>query len=122
VNLGHWDKAIIKSLTWVGFGLLVMALFSTIPTTVTDSYSLAVSFLMFFGVYLLVSIVGWLIVGFPTHWLICKFTNASYFYYIAVAILIALILYALISQDSILFSLTAFSQAVVFRFYVYRKT
>ena len=122
MDLGHWDRAIIKSLSWVALGIISVTLVSgSIPTTANDLSGLIVSFLLFIGVYLLISIVGWLFIGFPTHWLICKFTDASYKFYFAVSIFVGLILYSLNNQDSMLFAITAFSQAMIFRFYVYKK-
>ncbi|AEE23226.1 hypothetical protein Glaag_2281 [Glaciecola sp. 4H-3-7+YE-5] len=122
MDLGHWDRAIIKSLSWVALGIIFVTLFSgSIPATAKDLSGLIVSLLLFVGVYLLISIIGWLLIGFPTHWLICKFTDASYKFYFSVSIFVGLIIYSLNNQDSLLFALTAFSQAMIFRFYVYKK-
>lgn len=123
MNLGNWDSAIIKSLSWVALGIIVITLvMASLLTTASDIAGLFVSSLLFLGVYLLVSLVGWLCVGFPVHWVICKYANASFKIYMVVSILVSLTLYFVQSQDSVLFALTALSQAMIFRFYVYKKT
>lgn len=123
MNLGSWDSAIIKSLSWVALGIIVITLvMGSFPTTASDIAGLLLSSLLFLGVYLIVSLVGWLCVGFPVHWVISKYANASFKIYVAVSILVSLILYFVQNQDSVLFALTALSQAMIFRFYVYKKT
>ena len=123
MNLGSWDSAIIKSLSWVALGIIVITLvMGSLPTTASDITGLFVSSLLFLSVYLLVSLVGWLCVGFPVHWVICKYANASFKISMVVSIIVSLTLYFVQSQDSVLFALTSLSQAMIFRFYVYKKT
>lgn len=123
MNLGNWDSAIIKSLSWVALGIIVLTvLMDSIPKTASDIAGLFVSILLFFCVYLIISIVGWLCIGFPVHWIICKYANASFKLYVAVSFFVSLILYLGQNQDSVLFAFTAFFQAMIFRFYAYRKT
>lgn len=123
VNLGSWDSAIIKSLSWVALGIIVITLvMGSLPTTASDIAGLFLSSLLFLGIYLVVSLIGWICVGFPVHWVICQYANASFKVYVAVSILVSLILYFIQSQDSVLFALAALSQAMIFRFYVYKKT
>ena len=123
MNLGNWDTAIIKSLSLVAFGLIAFSFIpGQLPTTAADLSGLFLTFALFLGVYLLISIIGWLFVGFPTHWLICKYSNSSYGFYIVAALAVGSLLFLLNNQDSMLFSITVFFQVIVFRYYVYKKT
>jgi len=120
VNLGDWDTAIIKSISFVALGVAVCTMLSgSLPTTVNDFYGVIVSFLMFFGIYLVISIIGWLLIGFPIHWLISKYTkNGPYLFYILLPL--CFVLLDLLFNGSLLFSLVAFFQALTFRYWVYK--
>lgn len=120
MSLGRWDDAILKSLLFVGIGIAVSALFTGLaPSSVNDLLGLVVTFLLYVGVYLFISIVGWLVIGFPLHFLISKYTNRSYLYYAAIPM--AFVLPSLFYKGSLLFGLAALFQALIFRFYVYKK-
>jgi hypothetical protein len=120
INENEWDTALIKSIFYVGFAIAIGALFIWfIPVLLNDIYGLAVTFLLYMSVYLFISILGWLFIGFPIHWLIQKYTNGSYIFYIALpAIFIVISLYG---RAPILFSLAAFFQALLFRYYLHQK-
>jgi hypothetical protein len=123
VNLGNWDGAIIKSLSLVALGLMAVSFIpGQLPTTANDFSGLLVTFALFLGVYLLISVIGWLIIGFPTHWLICKYTNSSFVFYIVAALLVGCLLFLLTNHDSMLFGITVFLQVIIFRYFVYKKT
>jgi hypothetical protein len=81
LNLGSWDSAIIRSLFISSIFLPLVVIFNSGELQFSDILGLFVSFLLYIGVFLLVSILGWLLIGFPTHWVICKFTNKSYLFY-----------------------------------------
>lgn len=81
MNLGEWDSALFKSLFISSLLIPVIYLFGTNETEVSDIFGFFVSFLLYFGVFLLISLLGWLLIGLPTHWLICRFTSKAYFYY-----------------------------------------
>ena len=115
MHLGNWDTAIIKSLFSVALGVVFFTIFSnSLPTTANDFYGLVISILMFFGVYLLISIIGWLLIGLPIHWLITKYTKGSYILYILLPL--AFVILGLLLNGSLLFSLVAFFQALTFRY------
>jgi hypothetical protein len=121
VNLGNWDVAVIKSLFSVALGVLLFSLFSSsVPTTANEFYGLVVSILMFLGVYFVISIIGWVLIGFPTHWLITKYTKGSYIFYILLPLVFVML--DLLLSGSLLFSLVAFFQALTFRYWVHKKT
>lgn len=104
----------------MGIGIAVWALFFGLaPLSINDLLGLIVTLLLYVGVYLLVSIAGWLVIGFPLHFLICKYTNRSYLYYAALPI--AFVLPPLFYKGSLLHGLAALFQALIFRFYVYKK-
>ncbi|MDP2635133.1 MULTISPECIES: hypothetical protein [unclassified Pseudoalteromonas] len=120
MSLGRWDDAILKSLLYVGIGIAVWALFANLaPLSINGLFGLVVTLLLYAGVYLLISIAGWLIIGFPLHFLISKYTNRSYLYYAALPM--AFVLPPLYYKGSLLLGLAALFQALIFRFYVYKK-
>ena len=121
MRTGEWDSAVIKSIFYVGFGIAIWSLFTGLaPSSLSDIWGLAVTFLLYIGVYLLISIVGWLIVGFPVHWLAQKYTNGSYIYYVVLPLIVVLI--SLFNSGPILLGVAALFQAILFRYYLYNKT
>lgn len=119
MNLGEWDSAVIKSILFVGFLIAFLNLFMGLfPSSPDDIFGLIVFFFLYIGIYILISIIGWLFIGFPIHWLACKYTSGSYFYYLVLPVLFFIL--ALLGDGSILFSLAPLLQALLFRFYVYR--
>ncbi|WP_231620579.1 hypothetical protein [Pseudoalteromonas sp. NSLLW24] len=59
MNSSNWDNAVIKSIGYVGIGIPVWFLFNGLaPSSLGDISGLAVTFLLYIGVYLLISIVG----------------------------------------------------------------
>ena len=96
MTLGKWDSAIIKSIYLTAFLVLVYAAFEIgIPERLSDLAGFGIFTLLFVCVYLVFSIAGWLIVGFPAHWLICKYSSGSYFLYVGVVLLFTLAVYLL---------------------------
>ena len=119
--MGNWDSALIKSIIIVGFAsilyLLVMSLIDSY-----EPHEFALLLVLYGTGYLFVSFIGWLLIGLPTHYLISKFTNAAYHYYLTVIVLLSLMYWAFSNTGSALFfgSFTA-SQVLIFRYYVYKK-
>jgi hypothetical protein len=119
--MGNWDNAFIKSIIFVGLAsilyLLVMAFI--------DSYEPHefVLVLVLYGTgYLFVSFIGWMLIGLPAHYIISKFTNTAYIYYIAVIIVLTFIYWQFANTGSALFfGSFAVTQALIFRYYVYKK-
>jgi len=72
--------------------------------------------------YIIFSLIGWAFFGLPSYWLISKFTSGGYLYYLAAACMFALIAHVLQWQYPKAFSIAAFAQALLFRFYVEKET
>lgn len=72
---------------------------------------------------MLFSLVGWLLIGFPVHWLICKYSSGSYFLYIAAAILLIGLLYSVfgVGDGAVILVFFALVQAVLFKYYAYKQ-
>lgn len=118
---GEWDSAIIKSILYVGIGIAIWPLFTGMaPSSLNDVFGLVVTFLLYIGVYILISIVGWLLIGFPIHWLVKKYTKGSYLFYAALPLIF--VIACLFNNAPTILGVAAFFQAILFRYYVYKKT
>jgi inner membrane protein involved in colicin E2 resistance len=118
--LGRWESAIVKSILIVGaVSACVIAFNYGLSLTLSGLHEL-ISFLGLFAlVYLVVSAAGWLLIGLPVHWVICKYTKGSYFTYIAAALSIDSIIWLLLGfEAAIFFGIAILFQVVVFRYYV----
>ncbi|WP_214000471.1 hypothetical protein [Arsukibacterium sp.] len=72
MNLGEWDSAVFKSVSIPAILVLLYAVYETgLPLDLDSIAGLGTFAMLFIGVYLAISLVGWLIIGFPVHWLIC---------------------------------------------------
>ncbi|GAB2994829.1 MULTISPECIES: hypothetical protein [Alteromonadales] len=121
MSSSNWDSAVIKSIGYVGIGIAIWSLFNGLaPSSLNDIFGLAVTFLLYIGVYLIISIVGWLVVGFPVHWFVKKYTNGSYAFYIAIPLII--VVGGLFNNSPKILGLAALFQALLFRYYLYKKT
>lgn len=118
LNLGKWDSALFKSLFISSLLIPVIYLFGTNETQVSDLFGSLVSFLLYFGIFLLISLLGWLLIGFPTHWLICRFTSKAYFYYALIPSLFLGISY--LSNGPWFLGGIALAQALLFRYFVFK--
>ena len=73
MNLGRWDSAVFKSVSIPAILVLLYAVYETdLPLDVDGLSGFGMLIALFIGVYLLFSLGGWLFIGFPSHWLICK--------------------------------------------------
>ena len=122
MNLGNWDGAIIKAVLLASLivpSYVVIEL--GIPSTVDELAGLGMFFLLFYSVYLLFSIVGWICVGFPSHWLICRFGGGRLVWYlIAVAAFSVAIYFVFQVEAAIVYGVAALIQAVLFKHYAYK--
>jgi hypothetical protein len=119
LNLGSWDSAIIRSLFISSIFLPLVAILNSGKLQFSDILGLFVSFLLYIGVFLLISILGWLFIGFPTHWVICKFTNKSYlFYALFPSVFICLSFYF---NGQWMLGVIALIQALLFRRFVFNN-
>lgn len=113
MSLGNWDNAIIKSLFISSTFLPAVFILTSGDIEASDILGLFVTFLLYFGVYLLFSILGWLLIGFPIHWLVCNYTNKSYLYYALLPS--GFILASLYYQGPWVLGVIALIQALLFR-------
>lgn len=121
LNLGNWDSALFKSL--VTSSLLIPIAFLTdsyepSDFELSDFFGLLVSFLLYFGVFLLISLIGWLLIGFPIHYLVCKFKSTNYFYYAFIPSSFLCISY--FTKGPWLLAFIALIQALLFRCFVFK--
>ena len=118
MNLGEWDSALFKSLFTSSLLIPVVYLFGTSEIQGPDLFGFFVSFLLYFGIFVLISLLGWLLIGFPTHWLICRFTSKAYFYYTVIPGLFLGISY--FSKGPWFLGGIALAQALLFRYFVFK--
>jgi inner membrane protein involved in colicin E2 resistance len=120
---GRWDTAIIKSILSVGaVTACVIAFHFGFSLTIVGLHGL-LSFLGLFSLaYLFVSVMGWLLIGLPIHWMICNYTKGSYLTYIATALVVCAFMTMLLGIDSmVFFGSVILLQVVIFRYYVTSK-
>lgn len=129
MNLGNWNRALLRSIFQSAALLIIFAyvlktdLFSSvgdIEFPVPAVFLVIIQFVFYVSVFLLCSIVGWMLVGFPIHWLVSRYTNRSYFYY---ALMPAVFLFvSFFSSGPWLLGIVALAQALIFRFYVFQSS
>lgn len=123
MNLGEWDSAVFKSVSIPAILVLLYAVYETgLPLDLDSIAGLGTFAMLFIGVYLAISLVGWLIIGFPVHWLICKYSSGSYFMYVAAAILFSGLLFLVfgVVEVAAIYRFFALVQAVLFKYYAYK--
>ncbi|WP_212751808.1 hypothetical protein, partial [Pseudoalteromonas spongiae] len=87
-----WVIAVIKCSGYVGVGIAVWFLFyGFAPSSLNDVFGLVVTFLLYIGVYILISIIGWLVIGFPVQCFAKTYTNGSYVFYIAIPLIVVIV-------------------------------
>ena len=69
--MGSWDKAILKSIGW-GLFLITPYYFYEVGFPNHSASDYAALFIFFIGSYLVLSFGGWLLIGMPIHWYLCK--------------------------------------------------
>lgn len=108
----------LQSIAWVGLAVVLYGLVAVDATSSLKSFGgFLVTATMFFSVYFMLSIFGWLLVGLPSHWLISKYTSSGYLYYVAAVIVFALAVLLMSNlPTAILFGVVALAQALIFRF------
>jgi hypothetical protein len=83
-NLGNWDSALFKSLftssLLIPFAYLAYS-FQLNNLNLSELAGLLVSFLLYIGVFILISLIGWIFIGFPIPCLLCRLRRTNYFYY-----------------------------------------
>ena len=124
MKLGNWDIAVLKSVFLTAFLVLAYALYEMdIPNDLDDLAGFGMFMLLFTAAYLAFSAVGWLLFGFPVHWLICKYGNGSYFSYLAAVCLFTILVYlfAGVKEAAFIYGFFAMVQAFLFKYYAYKQ-
>ncbi|MBO9492421.1 hypothetical protein J7384_18815 [Endozoicomonas sp. G2_1] len=119
--MGNWDNAFIKSIIFVGIASIIYLLATAIINGYEPHEFMLVLALYGTG-YIFVSFVGWMLVGLPTHYLLSKYTSASFLNYMAVVVSLTGVFWLFPNAGAALFfGLFSGSQALIFRYYVYKK-
>ncbi|WP_444918332.1 hypothetical protein [Microbulbifer sp. JMSA003] len=124
MNLGRWDSAVLKSVFFPALLVLIYTLYEIgLPQDLYSWAGFGLFSLIFLGVYLLFSIVGWLLFGFPVHWLICRYGNGSYFLYFGAAVVFTVVIYIFsgVVETAIIYGSFALIQAMLFKYYAYKQ-
>lgn len=115
--MGDFYPAMFLSICWV-FALIVLAFVFENGMTTLDSFLILGYPLI---VYVILSFAGWLAVGIPFHWAICKWLKPRYIYYTLAGFVVMLVLTILTNiQIGVFLGLPAVLQATIFRYYVFK--
>jgi len=120
-NLGNWDSALFKSLftssLLIPFAYLAYS-FQLNNLNLSELAGWLVSFLLYIGVFILISLIGWIFIGFPIHSLLCRLRRTNYFYYGFLPASYICISY--FTDGPWLFGFIALTQALLFRYFVFK--
>ena len=120
MNLGQWDKGVIKAILITSLIVPAYALVELgIPDSLDALAGLGMFFLLFYSVYLLFSVIGWVFVGFPSHWVICKFGSGRLVWYLFAVGLFSMVIYFTFKEVAVVYGMAALAQALLFKHYAY---
>ncbi|MCO7190110.1 MULTISPECIES: hypothetical protein [unclassified Pseudoalteromonas] len=115
---GNWASAALKSVFYTGLLLLL-----GMATLMVDDLlspmkmvGLLTSFALLSAFYLAFSLVGWLVIGLPVHWLCSRYTQGHLLYYATLPG--AVLLLTLIYKGSWLLPGCALAQACLFHYHL----
>jgi hypothetical protein len=123
IDYGNWIKSIAKS---VSLGFLVLVLYGLGMQVFQGEFFQAhenvlllfISIVAYFGL----SVSGWVLVGIPTHFAICRWLSPRYQYYALTCLVVSLVLVIFRGfANSAIFIVAIFIQAGLFRYYVFNK-
>jgi len=116
-------KAVFLS---INFGLLPLFIYLFfeigLPTKdfLSEGWLLYILFAVI--VYLIVSILGWIIIGVPVHLLVCKYFSSQLYQYLIPILAISILLnFITDSELAIFLGFSATIQAILFWLFVYKK-
>ncbi|WP_128725742.1 hypothetical protein [Pseudoalteromonas sp. A757] len=121
MELGHWDKAIIRSVftTFIPIAGYFLVMGWLAENNNTDFVGYFFLILIILSVYLLFSVVGWCLIGFPVHWLASKYFNQSIWcYFIALVLFIVFVTGFVGVFGAAFYGLAAIVQAGLFLFWL----
>ena len=117
-----YESAIFKSVLWVGLPYLIVQFMAGLFSGSLKMFMVyLLGGLFIFFPYLIVSMIGWVTLGFPVHWLICKYAKPELWLYLTgVAAGSGLIYLAFGHYLAVPFAVVAGLQASIFWFYFTR--
>ncbi len=124
MGLGRWAEAIIIAVFWVSLpGALLFCVGVGFPNTADKVAQLGGLLLVYYAIYGFLSLVGWMVIGMPVHWLICKYGEGKNAWYVLAIVLftIAACGFAGFGVGGIL-GTAALLQWSLFRYFVYRPS
>ena len=126
MKIGNWDTAIVKAV-FIGFIPIPILIFATgwefSAFSSIEIIGAILSLLLSFSIYLIITLVVWVSIGFPIHRLSVKYFQANWLIYIFSPLVLAGFAYLFWgSMAAFLIAIFGVLQASVFRGYLYRAT
>jgi len=121
MDLGRWATAIISAVFLVSLpGALYLCVSVGLPYTAEKLAQLGGLLLVYYAIYGFLSLVGWMVIGMPVHWLICKYGEGKLVWYLLVmAAVVGLMVGVGISG---FMGAVALMQLFLFRYFAYRQS
>lgn len=122
-QLGRWVSASLVSIAGVCLYIVALTYYEIgIPISAENMKSYATVFGIFLAGYIVFSLLGWLLIGLPVHWLLCKLKHPYFFIYPAISIIIFSMSTVLLTLESAaIFGIAATLQATLFRLFVFHR-
>lgn len=123
MDYGNWKKSIVKSVSLVFLALVLYGLgMQVFQGEFFQAHENMLLLLISIAVYFGLSVSGWVLVGIPTHFAICRWFSPRYQYYALMCLIVSLALVILRGfANSAIFIVAIFLQAGLFRYYVFSK-
>jgi hypothetical protein len=124
MGLGRWAEAIISAVFWVSLpGALYLCVNGGLPNTAEKLAQLGGLLLVYYAIYGFLSLVGWMVIGMPVHWLICKYAQGkAAWYWLAIVVFTAVAcVIAGVALGAVMGGV-ALVEWWVFRYVAYRQT
>jgi hypothetical protein len=123
--MGSWGSAIVRSVVYVSLFFSVFLIYNLgFPKGNLNVDHILVYLLMlstFVSIFFIFSIVGWVVVGLPIHWLLCKYGKKNFVYYpVAAFICMTLVISSAGLDAVVIMGFAAILQAIIFRYYVFK--
>ncbi|TMP34805.1 hypothetical protein [Pseudoalteromonas rubra] len=115
---GNWDSAAVKSVFYTGL-LLLLGMASLMLDDLFSPMELVrlfTSMTLLSAFYLAFSLIGWLVIGLPVHWLCSRYTQGHLVYYATLPA--ASLLLTLVYNGPWLLPGCALVQACLFHYYL----
>ena len=124
MDLGRWATAIISAVFWVSLpGALLFCVGSGFPNTAEKLAQLGGLLLVYYAIYGFLSLVGWMVIGMPVHWLICKYGEGKLVWYLLVMALFSAVVGLIVGVGIGGFmGAVALMQLFLFRYFACRQS